>query len=44
LPAKGYDEGVTVTLLEQDGTWSHIRGDDGREGWVLTVTLGNAGP
>lgn len=40
LPGKGYDEGATVTVLEQDGAWTHIRGDDGREGWVLTVTLG----
>lgn len=40
LPGKGYDEGVTVTVLEQQGAWTHIRGDDGREGWVLTVTLG----
>jgi hypothetical protein len=39
LPGKGYDEGVTVTLLEQQGTWARIRGDDGREGWVLAVTL-----
>jgi len=39
LAAKGYDEGVTVTLLEQRGAWAHIRGDDGREGWVLAVTL-----
>jgi hypothetical protein len=40
LPGKGYDEGATVTLLGQDGAWAHIRGDDGREGWVLAVTLG----
>ena len=40
LPGKGYDEGATVTVLEQNGAWTHIRGDDGREGWVLTVTLG----
>jgi hypothetical protein len=39
LPGKGYDEGVTVTMLEQQGTWARIRGDDGREGWVLAVTL-----
>jgi Bacterial SH3 domain len=39
LPGKGYDEGATVTLLEQQGAWSRIRGDDGREGWVLSVTL-----
>jgi hypothetical protein len=40
LPGRGYDEGATVTVLEQSGAWSHIRGDDGREGWVLAVTLG----
>jgi uncharacterized protein YgiM (DUF1202 family) len=28
-----------VTLLETQGMWAHIRGDDGREGWVLAVTL-----
>jgi hypothetical protein len=39
LPGKGYDEGVTVTLLEVQGDYAHIRGDDGREGWVLAVTL-----
>jgi len=39
LPEKGYDEGAVVTLLGQDGDWAHIRGDDGREGWVLAVTL-----
>jgi SH3-like domain-containing protein len=39
LPGKGYDEGVTVTLLEEQGAWARIRGDDGREGWVLAVTL-----
>jgi hypothetical protein len=39
LPGKGYDEGAAVTLLEQQGRWSRIRGDDGREGWVLSVTL-----
>jgi Bacterial SH3 domain len=38
-PGKGYDEGVTVQVLEQSGQWTHIRGSDGREGWVLTVTL-----
>jgi hypothetical protein len=38
-PGKGYDEGAVVTLLEQQGRWSRIRGDDGREGWVLSVTL-----
>jgi Bacterial SH3 domain len=41
LPAKGYDEGEVVTILEQQGTWTHIRGHDGREGWVLSVTLGS---
>ena len=39
LPAKGYDEGETVTVLERQGEWAHIRGDDGREGWVLAVTV-----
>jgi hypothetical protein len=39
LPAKGYDEGEVVTVLEQQGTWTRIRGQDGREGWVLSVTL-----
>jgi hypothetical protein len=39
LPGHGYDEGDMVTLLEQSGQWAHIRGDDGREGWVLAVTL-----
>jgi Bacterial SH3 domain len=41
LPGRGYDEGATVTLLGEsaDGKWAHIRGDDGREGWVLAVTL-----
>jgi Bacterial SH3 domain len=39
LPGKGYDEGVTVTVLERQGEWAHIRGDDGREGWVLAVTV-----
>ena len=24
---------------EQSGEWTHIRGSDGRAGWVLTVTL-----
>jgi Bacterial SH3 domain len=38
-PEKGYDEGDVVTLLEQQGRWARIRGDDGREGWVLAVTL-----
>jgi hypothetical protein len=40
LPAKGYDEGAVVTAFEQSGEWTHIRGADGREGWVLSVTLG----
>ncbi|HEY2594682.1 MAG TPA: SH3 domain-containing protein [Chloroflexota bacterium] len=44
LPGKGYDEGVTVTVLERQGDWTHIRGDDGREGWVLSVTVPAAGP
>src|SRR5262245_58447790 len=39
LPGKGYDEGAVVTVLEQQGEWTHIRGNDGRDGWVLTVTL-----
>ena len=39
LPGKGYDEGDTVQALEQSGEWTHIRGPDGREGWVLSVTL-----
>jgi hypothetical protein len=39
LPGKGYDEGVTVTAFESSGEWTHIRGADGREGWVLSVTL-----
>ena len=39
-PAHGYDEGEVVTILEQQGAWTHIRGHDGREGWVLSVTLG----
>jgi hypothetical protein len=39
LPGKGYDEGVTVTVLQREGDWAHIRGDDGREGWVLAVTV-----
>jgi hypothetical protein len=40
LPGKGYDEGATVTAFEQSGQWTRIRGADGREGWVLSVTLG----
>ena len=39
LPGKGYDEGAVLTVLERQGAWTHIRGDDGREGWVPTVTL-----
>jgi hypothetical protein len=39
LPARGYDEGTTVTVLERQGAWTHIRGDDGRDGWVLSVTV-----
>jgi hypothetical protein len=39
LRGKGYDEGVSVTILERSGPWTHIRGDDGRDGWILTVTL-----
>jgi hypothetical protein len=39
LPGKGYDEGATVQALEQSGEWTLIQGPDGREGWVLTVTL-----
>ena len=38
-PARGYDEGEVVTILGQQGAWTHIRGHDGREGWVLSVTL-----
>jgi hypothetical protein len=40
LPGKGYDEGAVVQALEQNGAWTRIRGADGREGWVLSVTLG----
>ncbi|HLZ27272.1 MAG TPA: SH3 domain-containing protein [Chloroflexota bacterium] len=39
LPGRGYAEGTTVTVLERSGAWTHIRGDDGRDGWVPTVTL-----
>jgi hypothetical protein len=39
LPGKGYDEGASVQALEQSGEWTRIRGSDGREGWVLSVTL-----
>jgi SH3-like domain-containing protein len=38
-PGKGYDEGATVSALESSGEWTRIRGGDGREGWVLSVTL-----
>jgi hypothetical protein len=40
LPGRGYDEGAVVTVLGVEGTWAHIRGDDGRQGWILAVTLG----
>ena len=39
FPGKGYDEGDTVQAFEQSGAWTRIRGADGREGWVLSVTL-----
>ena len=39
LRGKGYDEGIIVNVLERSGAWSHIRGDDGRDGWIPTVTL-----
>lgn len=39
LAGKGYDEGATVVAFEQSGQWTRIRGSDGREGWVLSVTL-----
>jgi hypothetical protein len=39
LPGKGYDEGATVLAFEKQGEWTRIRGSDGREGWVLSVTL-----
>ena len=39
LPGKGYDEGATVTAFERSGEWTRVRGSDGREGWVLSVTL-----
>jgi hypothetical protein len=42
LPGKGYDEGATVQAFEQSGAWTRIRGVDGREGWVLSVTLAPA--
>jgi hypothetical protein len=40
LPGKGYDEGAAVMAFETVGQWTRIRGGDGREGWVLSVTLG----
>jgi len=40
LPGKGYEDGQLLTVLEQQGEWTHIRGADGRDGWVLSVTLG----
>ena len=39
LPGKGYDEGATVQAFESNGQWTRIQGNDGREGWVLSVTL-----
>ncbi|MBV9581754.1 MAG: SH3 domain-containing protein [Chloroflexi bacterium] len=39
LPGRGYDEGATVTVLQRQGEWTQIRGDDGRVGWVLSVTV-----
>jgi len=39
LPGKGYDEGATVMAFETVGEWTRIKGGDGREGWVLSVTL-----
>lgn len=33
VPA-GFLEGAGVTLLEQNGEWAHVRGDNGLEGWV----------
>jgi SH3-like domain-containing protein len=39
LPGKGYDEGATVQAFESNGQWTRIQGSDGRQGWVLTVTL-----
>jgi hypothetical protein len=39
FPGKGYDEGAIVQAFEQSGEWTRIRGADGREGWVLSVTL-----
>ncbi len=31
--------GETVTLLEQQGDWSHIRMSDGKEGWMKSAAL-----
>jgi hypothetical protein len=39
LPGKGYDEGATVQAFESSGQWTRIQGSDGRQGWVLSVTL-----
>jgi len=39
LPGKGYDAGATVMAFETVGEWTRIKGGDGREGWVLSVTL-----
>jgi hypothetical protein len=39
LPGKGYDEGATVQAFESSGEWTRIQGSDGRQGWVLSVTL-----
>jgi hypothetical protein len=39
LQGEGYDEGVTVAVLGEQGAWAHIRGEDGRDGWVLAVTV-----
>jgi hypothetical protein len=42
LPA-GFPEGATVTLLGlQDGTWAHVRGSNGLEGWVPLQNLQQA--
>jgi hypothetical protein len=39
-PGRGFDEGAVVTAFETSGEWTRVRGSDGREGWVLSVTLG----
>jgi hypothetical protein len=39
LTGKGYDEGAMVMAFETVGDWTRIKGGDGREGWVLSVTL-----